>query len=329
VVAYIFNVLVHQVETHAFSPLNHRFTKKWPKFRRHTSIIVSLLIVAGILVLFILVIVPDLVSTITSLSNNIPSFFNELQQNYNKFNKENPYIYNQLKNVQINWTSISQILAQYGQKFAGNLVGFTISVTANVFHDLITFILGFVIAINILLQKEMLKKQIKRFLFAYLPLAFTNRVIKICNLTNQAFSEFITGQCLGGVILGVLCFVGMLIFRFPFALLISVLVAILSLIPILGGVFSVIIGALLILTVSPIQAIWFVVFFIILQQLDGNLIFPKVVGSKMGLPALWVLIAITIGGNAFGVVGILVSIPIFSVFHILLRENINERLEKP
>jgi predicted PurR-regulated permease PerM len=118
------------------------------------------------------------------------------------------------------------------------------------------------------------------------------------------------------------------IFRFPFALLISVLVAFLALIPILGAILSVLVGVLLILTVSPFQALWFAIYFIVLQQLEGNLIFPKLVGSKMGLPALWVLVAITIGGNAFGIVGMLVSIPIFSVFHILLRENVNERLAK-
>ena len=328
VVAYIFNILQKGVETRAFSALNRRFIKNWPKFRLPMSIIISLLIVVGILVLIVLIIVPNLFSTITNLSNNIPSFFNQLQNNYNSFNMNNPFFSNQLKNVHIDWTSISQILAQYSQQIASDLVGNTISLTANVFQGFITFILGFVIAVNVLIQKELLKKQMIKFLFAYLPYELTNKVLKICKLTDQAFSEFIVGQCLGAVILGALCFVGMLVFHFPFALLISVLVAILALIPILGQILSVIIGALLILTVSPIQAFWFIIFINVLLQLNGNLIFPKLVGSKMGLPVLWVLIAITIGGGAFGVVGILLSIPIFAVIHILLRENINDRLAK-
>ena len=328
VAAYIFNILINGIEKHAFPWFNHRSTKGWAKFCRPISIIISLLIVVGILVLFALIIVPDLFSTITNLSNNIPSFFDQLQKNYNTFNTDNPFFNKQLKNVHIEWTSISQILAQYSQQIASNLVGNTISLTANVFQGFITFILGFVIAVNVLIQKELLKKQIKKFLLAYLPHELTNKFLKICKLTDQAFSGFIVGQCLGAVILGVICFIGMLLFRFPFALLISVLVTILALIPILGQILSVIIGALLILTVSPIQAFWFIIFINVLLQLNGNLIFPKVVGSKMDLPVLWVLIAITIGGGAFGVVGILLSIPIFAVIHILMRENINDRLAK-
>jgi predicted PurR-regulated permease PerM len=328
VLAYIFNVLNHRVETYIFSPLNRRFKKRWPKIRRPVSIAVSLLIVFGILALIVLIILPDLVTTITGLTNNIPTFFNQLQNNYNDFIVKNTYIYKQLKNIHIDWTSISQMLAQYGQQLASNLLGLTISVTANVFRISITFILGFVIAINMLLQKEVLQKQIHKLLFAYLPHDFTKRVIKVFTLADQAFSEFIVGQCLGAVVLGILCFIGMEIFRFPFALLISVLVTFLALIPILGAIFSVLVGVLLILTVSPFQALLFAIYFIILQQLEGNLIFPKLVGSKMGLPALWVLVAITLGGNAFGIVGMLISIPIFSVLHILLRENVNERLAK-
>lgn len=328
VVAYIFNVLVNEVEIHAFSWVNRRCTKRWPKYRRPVSIIVTLLIIAGIIVLFALVVVPDLVSTITKLSNTIPSFIRHLQQGYNQLNTENPTISKQLKNVHIDWASLSQMLSKYTQQIASNLVDYTISLTTSVFRGFITFILGFVIAVNILLQKDVLKRQMKKGLTAYLPGKWINKVLKICRLTNQAFAGFITGQCFGAVILGVMCFVGMALFRFPFALLISVLVAILSLLPIIGQIFGVLIGALLILTVSPVQAFWFIVFLIVLQQLHGNLVFPKVVGSKMGLPALWVLIAITLGGNAFGVIGMLVSIPVFAVLQVLLRENIRERLVK-
>ena len=135
VVAYILNILVKGVETRAFSSLNQRFTKSWPKFRRPASIIISFLIVIGILGLIVLIIVPNLFSTMTNLSNNIPSFFNQLQNNYNNFNMNNPFFSNQLKNVHIDWTSISQILAQYFQQIAGDLVGNTISLTANVFQD--------------------------------------------------------------------------------------------------------------------------------------------------------------------------------------------------
>lgn len=328
VVAYVFNVLHREIDTHAFAVLNRRCTKQWPKFRKSAGVLLSLLIIAGIIVLVVLIIVPDLVNTVTNISNNIPAYFKRLQEQYNTFLQDNPYIRKQFQDINIDWSSISQMLAQYVQQFTGSLVGYTILLTANIFNGFVTFILGFVISINILLQKDTLKTQTKRFLFAYLPRQCPNKVIRVLNLTNQAFSDFIAGQCLGALILGLLCFIGMLIFGFPFALLISVFAAILSLIPILGQIVSVLLGFLLIFTVSPIQALWFAVYFIILLQVDGNLIYPKIVGSKMDLPTLWVLIAITLGGNLFGVVGMLVSIPIFSVFRILLSENIKERLAK-
>lgn len=328
VVAYVFNVLHREIDTHVFAVLNRRCTKRWPKFRWPVGVILSLLIIAGIILLIVLIIVPDLVNTVTNLSNNIPAYFKHLQEQYNTFLRDNPYIRKQLQDINIDWSSISQMIVQYVQQFTGSLVGYTISLTTNILNGFVTFILGFVISINILFQKDTLKTQLKRFLFAYLPRQYPKKVIRVLNLTNQAFSDFIAGQCQGAAILGVLCFIGMLIFRFPFALLISVFAAILSLIPILGQIISVLLGFLLILTVSPIQALWFAVYFIILLQVDGNLIYPKIVGSKMDLPTLWVLIAISLGGNLFGVVGMLVSIPIFSVFRILLSENIKERLEK-
>ncbi len=326
--AFILNVLMMQVETRLFSPLNRRYTKNWPKARRPLSILVSLLIVSGIIALILLIVVPELVRTITSLTNNIPSFLNELQSNLIKIGKDNPSIGKYFSNVNIDWVNTSQMLAQNGQKVASTLVGSTVAVTTNVFHAALTFILSFVIAINILAQKEKLKDQIKRVLYAYLPQRFTDKFLRLCSLTNRAFSNFIAGQCTEACILGTLCFIGMNIFRFPYALLVSVLVAFMALIPILGAFLSTLIGALLILIVSPIQAIWFIVFFVVLQQLEGNLIFPRVVGSKVGLPALWVLAAVTIGGNAFGVVGMLINIPICSVLYMLLRENVNKRLAK-
>lgn len=329
VMAYIFNILMRVIEVRAFAPLNRRFVKTWPKLRRVVSILVSLLIIIGMIALIVVIILPDLIKTVTGLSNNIPSYFNQLQLSIKQFYGHHPLLQKQLGNIRIDWSSISQLLLQYAQQFTKNLVGYTITLTTNVFNGFVTFILGFVIAINILFQKETLKKQVKRLLFAYLPQDYPHKVLKVCRLTNQAFSDFIAGQCWGAVILGVLCYVGMMAFRFPFALLISVFVAVLSFVPILGQILGVIVGALLILTVSPIQALWFIVYLNVLQQLNGNLIYPKIVGSKMDLPALWVLIAITIGGNTFGLVGMLVSIPIFSVIHILLRENIRRRLDKP
>jgi predicted PurR-regulated permease PerM len=327
--AFILNVLMMQVETRMFAPLNRRYTKNWPKVRRAISILVSLVIIMGAIALILLIVVPELVRTITNLTNSIPPFFNELQNNLIVLGKKYPDIGEYISNINMDWTSISQMIASYGQNIGTSLVNSTVTVTTSVFHGAITFVLSFVIAINILANKEKLENQIKRVLHAYLPEKFTVPFCRLCRLTTHAFSNFIAGQCTEACILGTLCFIGMNIFRFPYALLISVLVAFMALIPIIGAFLSTIIGGLLICIISPIQGIGFVVFFVVLQQLEGNLIFPRVVGSKVGLPGLWVLIAVTIGGNAFGVVGMIVNIPICSVLYMLLRENVNKRLGKP
>ncbi len=327
-ITFILNVLMRLVEMRMLAPLNEHYTKNWPKARRMVSIFITLMLVLGFIALILLIVVPELVRTITMLTNNIPSFFNDLQKNIANLSVRYPDLGKYINQININWDSVSQMLALYGQKAASTLVGSTVALTTNVFHSAITFILSFVISINILAQKEKLQNQAKRLLRAYLPAKQTSRVLRVCSLTNRAFSNFIVGQCTEACILGTLCFIGMSIFRFPYASLVSVIVVFMALIPILGAFFSMVIGALLILTVNPIQAVWFVIFFVVLQQLEGNLIYPRVVGSRVGLPALWVLIAVTIGGNAFGVVGMLVNIPLCSVLYILLREDVQRRLDK-
>lgn len=327
-ISFILNVLMRQVEGRLLAPISRRYTKNWPKIRRTISILITFLIVIGIIALIMLILIPELVRTITSLTNNIPGFFSELQTSIIKIEQKYPAISQYVNSINIDWTNISQMLAQFGQKLANTLVGSTVTVATNLFHALITMILGLVFAINILVQKEKLIAQSKRLLCAYLPQRPAAVIIRICSLTNRAFSNFIAGQCTEACILGSLCFIGMQIFRFPYALLVSVIVAFMALIPIFGAFLSTCIGALLILVVNPIQAVWFVIFFVVLQQLEGNLIFPRVVGSKVGLPALWVLAAVTIGGNTFGLVGMLVNIPLCAVMYTLLREDVNKRLER-
>lgn len=325
--AFILNVFMRQVEKHLFAPLNRKYTKLWPRFRRPLALIITLLIFIGAGVLISFLLVPQLVNTIQNIANNVPAAFENLQVSINSFADKHPFIHRYLGKIQIDWSNISQMLTQYGQKLANGLVSSTISAASSIFHGMITFILAVVFAINILLQKERLSRQMKRILFAYLPQKRALGTVRICRLTNRAFTNFVAGQCTEACILGILCTIGMRIFHFPYALLISVLVAFMSLIPIFGTFLSAIIGALLILFINPIQAVWFVVFFVILQQLEGNLIYPRVVGHKVGLPALWVLAAVTIGGNAFGLIGMLINIPICSVLYTLLREDVKKRLE--
>jgi predicted PurR-regulated permease PerM len=327
--AFIVNVLMIQVETKLFAPLNKRYKKNWVKARRPLSILVSLLIIFGVIALILLIVIPELVNTITNLTTSIPPFLTQLQNNLIKLSNKHPYIGEYIGTININWTNISQMLATYMQNIGTSLVNSTVTITTGVFHGAMTLVLSFVIMLNILVQKEKLEGQAKRVFLAYLPKKFTDPFFRLCRLTTRAFSNFIAGQLTEACILATLCFIGMNIFGFPYALLISVFVAFMALIPIIGAFLSTVVGGLLISIVSPIQAIGFVIFFVVLQQLEGNFIFPRVVGSKVGLPGLWVLIAVTIGGNMFGVIGMIVNIPLCSVLYMLLRENVNKRLAKP
>jgi predicted PurR-regulated permease PerM len=324
-IAFVVNVLMVQVENRLFAPINRMCTKIWPKIRRSVSILVSFVIILGLITLLMFFVVPELGHTIINLTSNIPTYFTNIQNGISAFYKGHPKIAEYAKNVNINWGSISKFLSTNGQKIASQLISSTFSITSNIFHGAISAVLALVIAVNTLAQKEKLHAHVKKFLYAYLPRKHADTVSHICHLTNRAFYNCIAGTFTEACILGTLCFVGMNIFHFPYAILISVLVAFNALIPIIGSFLSTVVGGLLVSTANPIQGIWYMIYFCILQQLEGNLIYPRVVGSRVGLPVLWMMVAITIGGNFFGVLGMLINIPICSVIYTLLRENIHKR----
>ena len=188
--------------------------------------------------------------------------------------------------------------------------------------------IAFVFACYILLQKEKLGLQCRKALFALLPKRVAERVISVCSLSHRVFSSFITGQCVEAVILGTMFFVAMSILKMPYALLVGCLIAVTALIPIVGAFIGCGVGAFLILMVSPMQALIFVIMFLILQQVEGNLIYPHVVGSSVGLPSIWVLFAVTVGGSLMGVLGMLLFIPLTSVLYTLFREFVYKRLRE-
>ena len=191
-----------------------------------------------------------------------------------------------------------------------------------------SFVIAFVFAIYLLLQKETLIRQLKKLIYAYMRKDFAEKLLKIAKTSNNIFANFTTGQFTEALILGFLCFIGMLILQIPYALTISVLIAFTALIPIVGALIGTAVGVLLILAVSPLKAVVFVIFLLILQQIEGNIIYPKVVGNSVGLPGIWVLVAITIGGSLWGIVGMLVSVPLVSVLYTILRDNVNQKLQE-
>ena len=189
-------------------------------------------------------------------------------------------------------------------------------------------VIALVFAVYLLIQKDKLADHGERVMRAYLPKKIYGRTLYILKLLHKNFSNFISSQCLEAIILGTLFIIAMTIFGFPYAVLIGTLIAVTALVPIIGAFVGCAVGAFLILVENPLLAIWFVVMFLIIQQLEGNLIYPRVVGSSVGLPAIWVLVAVSVGGSLFGVVGMLIFIPIASTFYTLLREDVNERNAK-
>ena len=214
------------------------------------------------------------------------------------------------------------------QNGAGNVLNSTFSAIGSIVSGVATFVIAFVFACYVLLQKEKLGVQVQKVMRAFLQEKRVDWCLEVFGLASKAFSSFFTGQCVEALILGTMFFIVMNILNMPYALLVSVLIAFTALIPIFGAFIGCFVGAFLILMVAPLKALIFVIVFLVLQQIEGNLIYPKVVGSSVGLPSIWVLAAVTIGGNLMGVVGMLIFIPITSVVYTLFRASVYKRLRK-
>lgn len=303
--------------------------KLWAvKLARPGSLLLSLAAVAGVLMVVIFVVAPELGSTFVSLGKTIQNFLPQVQSWGEQLFRDNPDVVNWIENLDFNWDKMIQTGIEFLRSGAGNVLSSTFVVAKTVVSGLTNFFIGFVFACYILLQKEKLSAQIVKAFYAFLPRKTVVRVLKVCSLTNKIFKNFLTGQCVEAVILGTMFFVAMWLLRFPYALLVGILIAFTALIPIFGAFIGCIIGAFLILMVSPVKALLFVVLFLVLQQIEGNLIYPHVVGGSVGLPSIWVLMAVTVGGSLMGVIGMLIFIPITSVVYTLFREAVYVRLRR-
>lgn len=327
-VAFILNVLLKVVEERFFAPLNRKSSPLWNRIRRPICIILTLGIIVGILFILIFMIVPELKRAFGLLIDNMPRYAEQVKVWIAQAAAFLKVDASTLTNLEIDWEKLSATVLDYLKRDSGKLVNTTVGITTSIFSAIFNFILGVVFSVYILMQKEKLGSQGTRILYAFLPQRWAEKILHICVLSNKMFSRFVTGQCMESVIIGILCFNGMVIFRMPYAPMISVLVGFTALIPIFGAFIGTAIGAFLILMDSPMQAVWFVIFIIVLQQVEGDLIYPRVVGSSVGLPSLWVLLAVTIGGSVWGIMGMLVSVPICSVLYCLMRDIVGMRLKE-
>ncbi len=323
--AFVFNVPMRRIEAELF--------KRKPNFKgkRAISYLLSLILILGIIVIALFVIVPELIDTVKQLTAQIPVAMGKFQELILNLGVRYPELKTITKNIDFDYQSlISKAGELVGDLLASatGLLSSTVGVISSIVSGFATFIIAFSFSIYILVRKEDLARQIKKVLFAFLPVKAVDKLLSIGELSNKTFTNFLTGQCLEAVILGCMFFVAMSILGMPYAVLISVLIAITALIPIFGAFIGCAIGAVLILIVNPKQALIFVIMFLILQQIEGNLIYPHVVGGSVGLPSIWVLVAITVGGDLMGVVGMIIFIPLCSVIYTLFREFINNRLDK-
>ena len=327
-IAFVLNLPMRFVE--------NKILKRWksPKtagLKRGLSLLLAILFVIFVLAFVVGMVVPRLVQTLVELGTAGPQFFDRLLYLLGDLALRHPELRDYivpLQDFSMNWTSIIKYLTNFLEDGFANILSMTIGFVGGFAAFVFDAVISIVFSIYILTGKENLKRQGKKLLKAYLPERHYERVVRVCELCNHNFAKFISGQCLEAVILGFLFVVAMTIFRMPYALLVGVLIAFTALIPIVGAFIGCVVGAFLILMVNPVQAIGFVILFLVLQQLEGNLIYPKVVGNQVGLPAIWVLFAVSVGGSMFGVVGMLVFIPIMSTIYTLLKENVNERIKR-
>ena len=323
--AFILNVPMRAIEV--------RLQKiKKIALRRIISILLTFIAVALVLFLVVQLLLPQLVATVETLTTKMPGFATRVWGLINEFLEANPEVMEWVETntdfEQMDWMSYVEKLLSWVSDGVSGIVGSTFSAIGTVFTALFNGVIAFVFAMYCLFRKEILARQGRRLLYAFLPEKFCDEAVRIFRLTASTFSNFISGQCLEAVILGAMFAVAMLIFRMPYVPLVSVLVAVTALVPIVGAFVGCALGAFFILVDDPIKAVWFVVMFLIIQQIEGNVVYPKVVGSSVGLPGMWVLVAVAIGGKLMGIAGMFIMIPVISVLYTLLREITNKRLQK-
>lgn len=324
-IAYVVNILMRFYETHIFRKCDRPL---FLKLRRGGCMVAAYLTILVIVGLIVGLIVPELIRAVQLLLNETPALIDRL---YGELMK-NPEIAQYLPNAEANLGELGadwqQLLTRVLEWLGGGWNGLMNSVVATVsgvFSGAVTLVMGFMFSFYILYGKEKLGRQVRRLMRTYLKPAWCERTFYVLNVLDDSFHRYVVGQCTEAVILGTLCMLGMLIFGFPYATMIGALVGATALIPIAGAYIGAGVGAILILTVSPMEALLFLVFIVVLQQLEGNIVYPRVVGSQLGLPALWVLAAITVGGNVMGIGGMLLAVPLTTAIYRLVRENVRKR----
>ena len=306
-----------------------KFTNEKSKLKRPLSLIITIVVLIGLIIGLMTFVIPQLAESCSTLVKNVPEYVDSLEKFMDKnINSKELLSSDVIEEVYSKILSMGQNIIKIVGQVAGTLVSHALDITVGVTSTIINIVMAFIVSIYILLSKEKLSNQIKKILYAYIKKENVIKFLKVSKIANIKFTNFVKSQVIEACILGVLCFIGMTICSMPYALLISTIIGITALVPIFGAFVGAILSGFIVLMVSPIKVILFAIIFIVIQQIEGNLIYPFVVGNSIGLSALWVLFAITVGGNAFGIVGMLIGVPLFGVFYTLISITTNKRLEK-
>ncbi len=321
VISYVLNILMSFYERHYFT--KKASLKVVSKTKRPVCLTGAILTLAVVVSFVMFLVVPELAACVKLLVSEIPPAMEKLMQS--------EFVTNVLpKNVaevlnSIDWKQNIVNIANVITSGIGNAAEVVVSAVTSVFSVVATVFLSIIFAVYLLLGKEKISRQAKLLIKSYLPEKYRKKIVHILDTADECFHRYIVGQCTEAVVLGVLCMIGMTIFRFPYAVMIGALIGLTALIPIAGAYIGALVGAVMILTVSPLKSVLFLVFIVVLQQLEGNLIYPKVVGKSIGLPAIYVLMAITVGGGLYGITGMLIGVPIAATIYRLVGEDIRKK----
>ncbi len=325
-IAFLVNIPMSFIERVAFE---NKYMKKGilKGLKRPLSLVLALGAIIAVVLGVFTVVIPQLTVTIRDLGTTIYRFLPRAEKNILAI-VNNGWFRQQIEDVfaEFDWNSITNYLGTFF-KSSSDMISSTVGVVSNIFSTTVNVVIAFIFSIYVLLQREKLGKQCRKLVLSIFSEKKSQRIFYIGSLVYRTFNKFVTGQCLEAVILGAMFFIVLSIARMPYALLIGVLIGFTALIPLVGAFIGCAVSAFLILMVSPVKALAFLIIFLVIQQLEGNLIYPHVVGNSVGLPSMWVLVAVTLGGSLFGVVGMLIFIPMSSVLYTLLREWSDERLK--
>ena len=320
--AFILNVPMRGIESN--------LDIKSPGLRRAVAMVLTFVVMVAVIAAVFLLVIPQITATVKTLVPQIVAFFQMVEEFIVDFLAANPQLLEMVSsNIDLESIDLSGLIQKVMDVLGSsvsNIASHAMSLVGGITGAVVDGVIGLVFALYCLARKDILSVQGKKLLYAILPEHLSDETIRVLRLTNRTFSSFISGQCLEACILGGLFAIAMALLKMPYITLISVLIGVTSLVPLVGAFIGCILGAFFILVNDPMQAVWFVVMFLVIQQIEGNLIYPRVVGNSIGLPGMWVLVPVTLGGDLMGVAGLLLMLPLTSVIYTLLREFANNRL---